>query len=509
MSAMAAAAARAPKAFPCAGTAVRTVAIVNQKGGCGKTTTAINLAAAFARRGLRTLLVDMDPQSHCAAGLGVPEQRVEYSIGEALLEDPARVDRTRLVWQVARDLDLAPCTMRLAALEAPGGGLFDRPDRDRRLANVLGRLAGAYDRCLIDCPPTIGLLTFNALRAAREALVPVETGYFALKGAERQWETIQRVIQRIGRPIACHLLPTLHDPQSSLAQAILASLRKAFAGQIIPLEIRVHQELREAASMGQSVFEHAAGCDACRDYDALADWMNRQAVQPAIEIEIVERAASAPDHGSEAAARAEETAHGHVTVTTIAPAPTPAAAPGGRAGELAQRLRRLTGDAGDNAPPAGAAPMELGAPLAAASARALATVAVPPPVPSMVPALAPAPAPSIGTAPPAAPRCEAHRGLYGVRLTSLGVLFVQPGDGVRQASIAGDFNDWSPTATPLAHNAGRGVDEALVKVSPGRHQYRLVVDGCWQADPYNDAHVVNDHGERNSVFVVPEPAEST
>jgi chromosome partitioning protein len=506
MSAMAAAAARAPKAFPCAGTAVRTVAIVNQKGGCGKTTTAINLAAAFARRGLRTLLVDMDPQSHCAAGLGVPEQRVEYSIGEALLDDPARVDRTRLVWQVARDLDLAPCTMRLAALEAPGGGLFDRPDRDRRLANVLGRLAGAYDRCLIDCPPTIGLLTFNALRAAREALVPVETGYFALKGAERQWERIQRVIQRIGRPIACHLLPTLHDPQSTLAQAILASLRKAFAGQIIPLEIRVHQELREAASMGQSVFEHAAGCGACRDYDALADWMTQQAVQPAIEIEIVERAASgAPDLGSMAAACAEEPAHGHVTVTTIAPGP--AAAPGGRAGELAQRLRRLTGDAGDHAPPSGAAaPVELAeAPLAAASEPALVRVAAPPPVPPLAPALAP----PMVAAPPAVPRCEAHRSLYGVRLTSLGVLFVQPGDGALRASIAGDFNDWSPTATPLAHNAGRGVDEALVKVSPGRHQYRLVVDGRWQADPYNDAHVVNDHGERNSVFVVPEPAEST
>jgi chromosome partitioning protein len=503
---MAAAAARAPKAFPCAGTAVRTVAIVNQKGGCGKTTTAINLAAAFARRGLRTLLVDMDPQSHCAAGLGVPEQRIEYSIGEALLDDPARVDRARLVWQVARDLDLAPCTMRLAALEAPGGGLFDRPDRDRRLANVLERLAGAYDRCLIDCPPTIGLLTFSALRAAREALVPVETGYFALKGAERQWETIQRVIQRIGRPIACHLLPTLHDPQSSLAQAILASLRKAFAGQIIPLEIRVHQELREAASMGQSVFEQAPGSGGCRDYDALADWMSQQAIQPAIEIEIVERAASgAADDGSAAAAAcAEEAAHGRVTVTTIAAAPAPGPAPGGRAGELAQRLRRLTGDAGDVAPPSGAAPMEIAeAPSAAASAPPLVTV------PAPAPATAPPPAPSTVAAPVAAPRREAHRDLYGVRLTSLGVLFVQPGDGERHASIAGDFNDWSPAATPLAHQPRRGVDEALVKVSPGRHQYRLVIDGRWQADPYNDAHVVNEHGERNSVFVVPEPAEST
>ena len=191
---------------------MRTFAIVNQKGGSGKTTTAINLAAIFAHRGQRTLLIDLDPQSHCATGLGVPEGCVQKSISEVLLaDDVSKLDRSEFLWEAARNLDLIPSTMRLAGLEAPGGGLHQRSDRDRRLAAVLAALSDKYDRCVIDCPPTIGLLTFNALRAARETLIPVETGFFSLRGAEKQWRTIRQLIDRLGRPIACHMIATIYD----------------------------------------------------------------------------------------------------------------------------------------------------------------------------------------------------------------------------------------------------------------------------------------------------------
>src|SRR5690606_16175884 len=113
---------------------MRTVAIINQKGGCGKTTTAINLAAVLARRGLRVLLADLDPQSHCAAGLGIPERKIERHIGDAMLaDDHEPLGADRLLWRVARNLDLAPSTMKLAGLEAIRGGLANMPDKERRL----------------------------------------------------------------------------------------------------------------------------------------------------------------------------------------------------------------------------------------------------------------------------------------------------------------------------------------------------------------------------------------
>ncbi len=266
---------------------MRTFAIVNQKGGSGKTTCAINLSAIFAHRGQRTLLVDMDPQSHCAIGLGVPEGCVDKSVSEVLLhEDLSQLEPTDFLWEAAGNLDLLPSTMRLASLEAPGGGLYQLPDRDRRLARVLESLSDRYDRCVIDCPPTIGLLTFNALRAARETLIPVETGFFALRGAEKQCRTIQQLIDRLGHPIACHLIATLYNAESTLATDILAALRRRFAGQIVPVVIREDDVLREAVSFGQPVIEYAPQSTAAKDFEQLADWLEDHPPKRGAEIEV-------------------------------------------------------------------------------------------------------------------------------------------------------------------------------------------------------------------------------
>ena len=208
---------------------MRTFAIVNQKGGCGKTTTAINLSAVFAHRGLRTLLVDMDPQSHCAIGLGVPEGGIDLSIADALLKaDSDDLDPSSLVWEVGGNLDLIPSTMRLSGLEAPGGGLHELPDRDRRLARLLSRFEDRYDRCLIDCPPAIGLLTFNALRAAREALIPVETGFFAFRGADKQWRTIRKLIESgVRNHSGGQVDYQIYKTDSRSLESILAEMRRA------------------------------------------------------------------------------------------------------------------------------------------------------------------------------------------------------------------------------------------------------------------------------------------
>ncbi len=434
---------------------MRTIAVVNQKGGCGKTTTAINLSAVFARRGLRTLLVDMDPQSHCAVGLGVPEKQITRSVGEAMLKaDADAFDPTSYVWEVAGNLDLLPSSMRLAALEAPGGGLHELPDRDRRLARLLDRFGDRYDRCLIDCPPAIGLLTFNALRAAHETLIPVETGFFSMRGAEKQWRTIRQLVERIGRPIACHLVPTLYDEDSPLATDILAAMRRQFAGQVIPVVVHEDEVVREATSFGQPVIEYAPHSRACQDFEQLADWLDEHPPQSGVQIEVM-HGAGGPDAAAAALSPLGEALHG-VAVTASGSSI-------GRAAELAMRLRSLHG-----------------------------RIEQPGPVPRRQRGDDRAPATTDEVAP-----------VFGVTVTGKGVRFAHPGDGASRVFVAGDFNGWSATRTPLRFDERLGAHETVVELAPGRYRYRLVIDGRWTADPHNQHKLVNDYGEFNSVVVVP------
>ncbi len=252
---------------------MRTIAIVNQKGGCGKTTTAINLGAVAASRGVRTLVVDMDPQGHCAAGLGVPLDGIEFGVVEAMLAQQPDADAFSRLWPVGRNLSLLPSTIMLALQDSSEGELSRLADRDQRLSHALESLSHGHDLCLIDCPPSIGLLTFNALRAAQEAIVPVETGYFAMQGAHRQRQTIEALVHRLNKPLHCHMLPTLYDPTSALAIRILATLRQHFDDLLIPVQIREDEAFRVAASLGQPVVEHAPESDARGDVEMLLDWL--------------------------------------------------------------------------------------------------------------------------------------------------------------------------------------------------------------------------------------------
>lgn len=421
---------------------MRTIAIVNQKGGCGKTTTAISLAGVFARRGLRTLLVDLDPQSHCAAGLGVPEERIELSMFDALRAEGAGVDADRLVWSVCRNLWLAPSTMRLAALEAPAGGLHGLPDRDRRLERMLSRLAGRFDRCVIDCPPTIGLLTFNALRAARDVVIPVETGYFSLKGAERQWETVRHVVDHIGRPIRCMIVPTLHRPGEALADDVLRVLRGRFGDAVAPVAIRCDEALRRAASMGQSVVEYAPDSAAREDHEALADWLEEGRDGALIEVRVrgdvpaagprdpdgpggfdgdamaggadggpvrgdrpdaamhgacpprASAAPAVPAHAAPGAGEPDPGPHGAVAVRTPQRGTVPTSS---RAAELAGRLREMADPTGRNAP----APIDTVLPAHAGGGSAPAA-----PVTSVTPVMPDMPASRAAVSRPAVDRTD-------------------------------------------------------------------------------------------------------
>ncbi|MHC5185516.1 MAG: ParA family protein, partial [Planctomycetota bacterium] len=149
---------------------MRTIAVVNQKGGCGKTTISINLSAALAAKGNRTLLIDMDSQGHCSVGLAVPEEQVEQSIYDVLIGagrgEPMRLKE--VLWQICDQFELAPSNIDLAAFEQQMTGVMDR---ENCLKKVLEPLQDDYDYVIVDCPPSVGLLTFNALRAATDVIV--------------------------------------------------------------------------------------------------------------------------------------------------------------------------------------------------------------------------------------------------------------------------------------------------------------------------------------------------
>ncbi len=480
---------------------MRTLAIINQKGGCGKTTTAINLSAVLARQGHRTLLIDMDPQGHCAAGLGIPEQRFDLDITDALQHTGSRaIDMGRLLWRPARNLDLIPSRMRLAGIEARGGGIADAPDRERRLAGVLGGLASDYDVAVIDCPPSIGLLAYNALAAADLVVVPVETGYFSLQGASRQVQTVKSISRRLGRPVAVWVLATIHDTANSVAGDLLEEMVRRFKGLVLPTVIRRDTHLREAASFGQAVIDYAPASHGAEDYSRLASWVLSH-------LHVEARLEDAPDESNSVdgqldAAPAETTAVVPSIPAPVLPAEVQAALaavsqpaelkPISRAEDVARRaqefLRKVaTGGRSGGTP----------------------SLATAPSTPSVLPSrreLAPTP---VVLSPESAVRTitlnAGIQRVLGAHATNQGVVFAQPLACGQNVVLVGSFNGWSSGAHPLRRNNVLGVHELCLRLPPGRHLYRLIIDGAWSADPYNDRCEPNPFGEMNSVIDVPAP----
>jgi chromosome partitioning protein len=517
---------------------MRTIAVINQKGGSGKTTTAINLAAVLAKRGGKTLLVDVDPQSHCALGLAVPESQIELNVGDAMLApDDRPLDLARLLWPVNKTLDLMPSATRLAGLEAARGGLADREDRDLRLAAVLRRFEGVYDWVVIDCPPSIGLLTFNALRASSEILVPVETGYFALRGASKQVATIRSLCRRFGQAPPYRVLATMHDESSTLSCEVLGELGKKFADCVLPVTVRFDVRLKEAASMGVPVVEYAPRSNGAQDYSALASYLAENTPVPlrldplvpgeapdthdttmgrgravvAIDLfspETAGGAQAAPVYagaGQPAASLAAAAAHavGGAAAHDSRHAATPgffrpdsgvdvSAGPVSRAAELAARARRILQKSEELTHRIAADPA-LSRVMQAASAQAASVHAEPKVDHTLKIVHEPTP-----TAPPVQPGGM----VFGVRQTPQGVLFLYPLALGPKVCIAGDHNNWSGDATVLKFNPSTAVHEVCIPLPPGKFKYRLVVAGRWVADPFNPVTEPNPFGDTDSVFDV-------
>lgn len=249
---------------------MRVIAIMNQKGGCGKTTTTVNLADALATNGYRVLLVDLDPQSHSTLALGLdPGDDERGNLYDVLTAPEGEADLDAILVSVGENLDVAPSSVVLSALEQKLAS-EQTNSRTLRLDGAIKALPPRFDFILFDCPPNTGLLTFSALRAATEVIIPLETSSFALDGAQRLLETISILSERTGRQPTIRILASLYDGRTRFARKTLGVIRERYADLCFDTIIRVNVKLREAAANGVPIGRYAPRSNGAFDFAALA-----------------------------------------------------------------------------------------------------------------------------------------------------------------------------------------------------------------------------------------------
>jgi len=254
------------------------IAIANQKGGVGKTTTAINLATALAATGFSVLLIDFDPQGNASTGLGVERAARNRSIYQVLVGDCELSDAV-IATRVPR-LDVVAATQDLAAAEVE---LTELSDRTERLDKALAGLEGRWDVCLIDCPPSLGLLTINALVAARSLLVPLQCEFFALEGMSQLLQTVERVRARFNPDLQIlGIALTMYDRRNRLSEQVADDVRAVVGDLVFKTVIPRNVRLSEAPSHGLPALVYDHRCPGSEAYIALAGEMIGRLPMPAV-----------------------------------------------------------------------------------------------------------------------------------------------------------------------------------------------------------------------------------
>ncbi len=244
---------------------MRIICVINQKGGCGKTTTAINLSACLSQLNRRVLLVDLDPQGHASLGLNLIPEDISRGMTEVLTQGTYLDDV--ICESISPNLDVAPANITLSAVEQM---LADATHKEKKLLYAFEKMRRIYNYVIIDSPPNLGILTFNALRASELSIVPIEMGFFSLHGVTKLKEIIGVLSRHSGHQVQLRALATMVNIRTRITQEILKEIQLCFNGHVFGTLIRNNVRLREASGHGVPITEYEPKSIGAQDYQAMA-----------------------------------------------------------------------------------------------------------------------------------------------------------------------------------------------------------------------------------------------
>jgi len=418
---------------------MRIISVATQKGGCGKTTTAINLGASLSANGKRTLLLDLDPQAHASLGLNFENKDSIYNVISKLT--PRKMTITDIIRNVGPNFDIVPSNILVGTLEQE---LADEIGRELKLTDILTKIKNNYDYILIDCPPSLGFLTVNALRASDEVFIPVETSRFSMQGVDHLLDIVGLIRERLSHPIEHRILVTMFDSRLRHSFSMLSQIREKFSDVLFDTIIHTNVKLKESVVMGQTVLDYDKYCRGAKDYFSLSK-------------EIISK------HETKAAEAEATKIEVKAIHTKLAPS------------------RQLN--------------------VAKQAAEEITAEAVLKEEVADVPVSMPEPTSEIKVE-------ENFRfsnrmqslmteGMNGMRLTT----FSLDAPEARSVYVTGSFNDWSlDEKCRMRLENGRWI--VNVGLRAGVHKYQFIVDGRWREDPANPRQERNSFGDINSLVEV-------